>query len=238
MKEFLALVFEVFLLVFVAEMGDKTQFAIMAMTSKFKVLHIILGVGASIIALNVFAVLVGSFIGNIIPTEYISIIAGLAFFYFAYTTIADEDEENMSASSKNKLGPVIAVFGTFTLAELGDKTQLAALTKAAEEGFGGAFSVLLGASIGLLAADMIGLFVGYVLGSKLPSNVFAILSYLIFAIFGILKIYGGLEKILIDRPILSIAVTSAISIIFAALSLARLLKLLKEKKADKTNESK
>lgn len=230
MQSFFALIIEVFLLIFIAEMGDKTQFAIMAMTSKFKIKHIIIGVAMSVIALNVFAVLVGSFIGNIIPTEYISLVAGIAFFCFAYTTISSDDEEEDSTAKKSKLGPVFAVFATFTLAELGDKTQLAALTKAAEEGFGGAISVFIGASIALFAADMIGLFVGYVLGSKLPSNVFAILSYFIFAIFGVLKIYEGLEIILASNTVYAITATSMLAIAFAMLSLLRLTKLLKEKK--------
>lgn len=44
---------------FIAEMGDKTQLMLVAMTSKFKLKDILLGTGVAIIVLNGLAVLAG-----------------------------------------------------------------------------------------------------------------------------------------------------------------------------------
>lgn len=235
MKEFFLLLVEVFFIIFIAEMGDKTQFAIMAMTNKYKIKHILLGVSASIIVLSLFAVVAGSFIGNMIPTEWISLVAGVAFFYFAYTTISNEDEEEEKASA-SKFGPVLSVFGAFTLAELGDKTQLTSLTKAAEEGLDGAVAVFIASALALFAADMIGLFVGYVLGSKLPSSVFAVLSFFIFAVFGVLKIVDGLSIIFADKIIYAVITASSVSLLFALLCIIRFTRLMKEIKANKNTD--
>ncbi len=234
MKEFFLLLVEVFFIIFIAEMGDKTQFAIMAMTNKYKIKHILLGVSASIIVLSLFAVVAGSFIGNMIPTEWIILVAGVAFFYFAYTTISNEDEEEKASASK--FGPILSVFGAFTLAELGDKTQLTSLTKAAEEGLDGAVAVFIASALALFAADMIGLFVGYVLGSKLPSSVFAVLSFFIFAVFGVLKIVDGLSIIFADKIIYAVITASSVSLLFALLCIIRFTRLMKEINANKNTD--
>ena len=67
---------------FIAEMGDKTQLLLVAMTSRFKLLDIIIGSAASILVLNGLAVGVGSLISQLIPAYLIKIIAALAFFFF------------------------------------------------------------------------------------------------------------------------------------------------------------
>ena len=47
---------------FIAEMGDKTQLMLVAMTSKFKLKDILLGTGVAIIVLNGLAVLAGGLV--------------------------------------------------------------------------------------------------------------------------------------------------------------------------------
>ena len=51
------LFFKVFLTEFIAEMGDKTQLMLIALTSKYKLRDIILGTAAAILVLNGLAVL-------------------------------------------------------------------------------------------------------------------------------------------------------------------------------------
>lgn len=105
------LFFKIFFTEFIAEMGDKTQLMLIALTSKHKLKDIILGTAAA-----------------------------LAFLYFAASTIAgdEDDEEEEGGKSKIKFAP-LAVFCTFFLAELGDKTQLTAITFGANEGMEVAF---------------------------------------------------------------------------------------------------
>ena len=88
-----------------------------------------------------------------------------------------------------------AVFCTFFVAELGDKTQLTAITFGANEGMGSAFVVWIGCSLGLFAADILGMLVGYLLKSKTPDGLLNTLAFVIFSIFGVYTLYQGLKLI-------------------------------------------
>lgn len=82
------LFFKVFLTEFIAEMGDKTQLMLIALTSKYKLRDIIFGTAAAILVLNGLAVLAGGLVSEFIPGWLIKIIAALAFLYFAASTLA------------------------------------------------------------------------------------------------------------------------------------------------------
>ena len=190
------LFFKVFITVFIAEMGDKTQLMLIALTSKYKLRDIIMGTAAAILVLNGLAVLAGGLVSEFIPAWLIKMVAALAFLYFAASTIAgdDDDEEEEGGKSKIKFAP-LAVFCTFFIAELGDKTQLTAITFGANEGMGSALIVWLGCSFGLFAADILGMLVGYLLKSKTPEGLLNTLAFVIFSVFGIYTLYQGLKLI-------------------------------------------
>ena len=118
------LFFKVFFAEFIAEMGDKTQLMLIALTSKYKLRDIILGTGVAILVLNGLAVLAGGLVSEFVPEWVIKMIAALAFLYFAASTIAgDDEEEEEDGKTKIKFAP-LAVFCTFFVAELGDKHWL------------------------------------------------------------------------------------------------------------------
>ena len=183
---------KVFFTEFIAEMGDKTQLMLIALTSKYKLRDIILGTAAAILVLNGLAVLAGGLISEFIPDWLIKTIAALAFLYFATSTIAgdDDDEEEEGGKTKIKFAP-LAVFCTFFVAELGDKTQLTAITFGANEGMSAALIVWIGCSLGLFAADILGMLVGYLLKSKTPDGLLNTLAFVIFSVFrGIYSLSG------------------------------------------------
>lgn len=241
----MSLFLSVLAMVFVAEMGDKTQFLMIAMASKYKIRDILIGVAAAILVLNALAIGLGLLIGNVLPTAAINIVAGIAFLCFAYMAVGGDDEEEHCVSGKCKRNSIITVFGTFFIAELGDKTQLTALTLAADSTTGGVefskvIAVFLGASLALFAADVIGLLIGYFLGKSLPSYVFAWISFAIFAVFGVTKLLPGFEETLANTAnakMLSIVITAVIGVVFAGLTV---LKLTRAKKpcgcAERTEE--
>ena len=125
----MALFCTILLTMFIAEMGDKTQLLLVAMTSRFKLRDIIIGSAASILVLNGLAVGVGSIISKFVPLYLIKIIAALAFFFFAWSSLSGDDQaEDEGGGKKESKLPILTVFSTFFLAELGDKTQLTANT--------------------------------------------------------------------------------------------------------------
>lgn len=206
---------KVFLTEFIAEMGDKTQLMLIALTSKYKLRDIIMGTAVASLVLNGLAVLAGGLVSELIPAWLIKMIAALAFLYFAASTIAgdDDDEEEDGGKSKIKFAP-LAVFCTFFVAELGDKTQLTAITFGANEGMGAALVVWIGCSLGLFAADILGMLVGYLLKGKTPEGLLNTLAFVIFSVFGVYTLYQGLG--LMNESVCPLPVWPALIVITAA----------------------
>lgn len=218
---------KVFFTEFIAEMGDKTQLMLIALTSKYKLRDIILGTATAILVLNGLAVLAGGLVSEFIPDWLIKTIAALSFLYFATSTVTgdDDDEEEEGSKLKIKFAP-LAVFFTFFVAELGDKTQLTAITFGANEGMSVAFIVWIGCSLGLFAADILGMLVGYLLKSKTPDGLLNTLAFVIFSVFGVYTLYQGLKLIgasVFPIPVLPIliAITIAFVVLCACLFVRR-----------------
>lgn len=228
---------KVFFTEFIAEMGDKTQFMLIALTSKYKLRDIILGTAAAILVLNGLAVLAGGLVSEFIPEWLIKTVAALAFLYFAAATITGDDDEDEEEGSKTKIQfAPLAVFCTFFVAELGDKTQLTAITFGANEGMGAALVVWIGCSLGLFAADILGMLVGYLLKSKTPDGLLNTLAFVIFSIFGVYTLYQGLNMISVSVFTIPVwPVLIAATVIFAGLCV--FLFIRREKKGMRSNKS-
>lgn len=225
----LFLFFKILFTDFIAEMGDKTQLMLVAMTSRYKLKDIIFGTAVAILVLNGIAVLAGGFIGELIPDYVIKLIAALACLFFSFTSIKSDDEEDEDISEKEKFTfAPLSVFCTFFVAELGDKTQLTALTFGANEGLSSAFIVWIACSIGLFAADLIGLLVGYLLKAKTPDGFLNILAFAIFAVFGITTLNTALSLLPFTLPVNKIMLIAGISIIFAISCIFRFILIRKK----------
>ena len=222
------LFWKVLLTEFIAEMGDKTQLMLVAMTSKYKLKDIILGTGAAILVLNGLAVLAGGLVSEVIPTWLIRLIAAGAFLFFAATTLKGDDEEapQIKEGGKGKIA-ALSVFSTFFVAELGDKTQLTAITFGANEGLEAALLVWIACSVGLFVADIIGMMVGYLLKNKMPEGVLNTIAFFIFSIFGIVTLKEGLTLLLGSGNVWVIGMTVVVAVVFAVVCL----KLYRKKKA-------
>ena len=228
---------KVFFTEFIAEMGDKTQLVLIALTSKYKLRDIILGTAAAILVLNGLAVLAGGLASEFIPEWLIKTVAALAFLYFAAATITGDDDEDEKEGSKTKIQfAPLAVFCTFFVAELGDKTQLTAITFGANEGMGAALVVWIGCSLGLFAADILGMLVGYFLKSKTPDGLLNTLAFVIFSIFGVYTLYQGLKMISVSVFAIPVwPVLIAATVIFAGLCV--FLFIRREKKGMRSDKS-
>ena len=83
---------------------------------------------------------------------------------------------------------LFTTFGIIFLAEMGDKTQLAALTMAAQTKK--PWAVFLGASLALAAVSAIGVIVGGTLGSYIPVDWIKRIAAIAFIIIGVLMLLG------------------------------------------------
>lgn len=225
-----SILLETFLIVFLAEMGDKSQLLMVAMTAEYKMRQILIGTALSVVVLTVLAVTAGTLIGDLLPKTAISLIAGIAFLSFAYLGLGKDGEEERIG--KGKRCAILSVFGTYFLAELGDKTQLSALALSA--GAAGSFwettvPVFFGTAVALYAADLLGLAVGVLLDKRLPREVFRTVSVILFFICGILRMLEGFSGVF-EKIGYAIVSTVLMAIFFVILSLIRLRRERSERK--------
>lgn len=123
-----------FTLVFVSELGDKTQLLALSFSSKLKTTTILLGVALGSLFSHGVAILFGSFLGNIenpIFQLIVKIITYLSFIVFGIITLKSNSEEESSSNNKNyfhsNLRYIIFIAFSIAIGELGDKTFLASI---------------------------------------------------------------------------------------------------------------
>jgi len=83
---------------------------------------------------------------------------------------------------------MLTTFSVIFLAEMGDKTQLAAMTLAAEKKR--PWAVFLGATLALAAVSAIGILVGSALGNYLPITWIKRIAGIAFIVIGLLVLVG------------------------------------------------
>jgi putative Ca2+/H+ antiporter (TMEM165/GDT1 family) len=179
--------------IFVAELGDKSQLMAMTFAARYRARDVLIGITAATALVHLASVGIGYLIGDVFANAQgtIEIIAGVAFLAFAAWTLrGDEltDEEAEKARRSRGLA-IVAVGAAFFLAELGDKTMLATITLATREGWLGTW---IGSTLGMVAADALAIGVGAVLGRRLPERAIKYGAAVLFAIFGVLLVAGGL----------------------------------------------
>jgi Ca2+/H+ antiporter, TMEM165/GDT1 family len=172
--------FIAFGLVFVAELGDKTQLVALSLASRYRPLPVLVGLALAQAAAQGLAVLVGGLLGAALPTTAISVGAGVLFLGFAFWTLrADDDDDGVEVAGRSVVVTVaVAIF----IAELGDKTMLASATLAAQ---GNPVLVWIGGTAGVIAAGVVAIVVGRSLGARLPAHVIRYVAAGLFALFGL-----------------------------------------------------
>ena len=182
MQDFL----QAFFLIFIAEMGDKTQIMAMAFATRYKIRHILIGVAIGAFVNHGLAIMLGSVLNRYIPIEALQLVAGVLFVAFGLLSlsIAEDEEEDQ----KNvKFGAIATVALSFFLGELGDKTQLTALTLSTQAQL--PFMTLMGTVSGMVVVSSFGIFVGAKLGDRIPEHFIRMGSFIVFMFFGVNKIF-------------------------------------------------
>jgi Ca2+/H+ antiporter, TMEM165/GDT1 family len=179
--------------IFIAELGDKSQLMALAFAARYRAMPILIGISIATAVVHAFSVLIGAAVGAALPTEAISIIAGVAFFVFAAWTLRGDTlgEDEADRADRSDRSAIVAAAVAFFLAELGDKTMLATVTLATSEG---AFGTWLGSTLGMVAADALAIGVGQLLGTRLPERAVRIGAAVLFVVFGVVLVAEGLRS--------------------------------------------
>ena len=177
--------------VFLAELGDKSQLMALAFAARYRALTVLAAVSVATLLVHAGSVVLGVAFAQVLPTGPIQVAAGLAFFGFAAWTLRGDTlgEDDESRASRTGRWAALTVGTAFFLAELGDKTMLATVTLATTEEPIGTW---LGSTVGMVAADAMAIVVGAFLGARIPERAVKLFAAGAFVVFGALLVAEGL----------------------------------------------
>jgi putative Ca2+/H+ antiporter (TMEM165/GDT1 family) len=178
--------------IFLAELGDKSQLMAMTFATRYRPLTVLLAVTLATLLVHAGSVVVGALFAVALPRDLISIVAGIAFLVFAAWTIRGDElgEDDERRAERGGRWALLTIGTAFFLAELGDKTMLATITLATSNE---AIGTWLGSTAGMVAADALAIGVGAVLGARLPERAIKIFAGVAFLVFGAILIAEGLH---------------------------------------------
>jgi len=171
--------------IFVAELGDKSQLMALAFATRYRPSQVLLGITLATAIVHAGSVVAGAAFAAALPTRAIGVAGGIAFLGFAAWTIRGDrlTEEERERARRPARSAIVTVGTAFGLAELGDKTMIATITLAAGEEPVGTW---LGSTVGMVAADALAIVLGRALGTRLPERAVSRFAATSFIVFGVL----------------------------------------------------
>lgn len=186
-----------FIMVFIAELGDKTQLLVLSFSGAVKAKTILLGVALGSFFSHGMAILFGSQIG-LLENEFLhhtlEIVTYSSFLLIGFLSLLPKKEKISPDSSqkegliqkiaKLKINYIFIIAFSIMIGELGDKTFLASL------GFGIQYPnakvlLVLGAILGMIVSDSIAIVFGKFLSKYISESLMQKISGILFLIFGI-----------------------------------------------------
>ena len=182
--------FSSFLVVALAEMGDKTQLVAFSMASRYRRPWIVmLGILLATIVNHALASSVGVWAASRIPEAALGWILGLGFIAFGIWTLFPDTY--VESGMRPAWGPLLSTAVVFFLAEMGDKTQLATIALGAR--FGAPVAVTAGTTLGMVASDGLAVFAGSYLSTTVPMRLVRWVAAGLFFVFGIGAILASMS---------------------------------------------
>ncbi|MGA6203656.1 TMEM165/GDT1 family protein [Nocardia testacea] len=174
-------------IVFLAELGDKSQLMALTFALRYRWWVVLGGIATATAAVHVISVAIGHFLGAALPTTAIAAVASITFLAVGLWTlrelVTDRDDEEPAPSRFATTAPFFVVLSAFLLAELGDRTMFATAALATDNNWA---AVWVGSTIGMVAADALAIAAGILVGKHLPERAIGFGSGLLFLFIGAL----------------------------------------------------
>jgi putative Ca2+/H+ antiporter (TMEM165/GDT1 family) len=166
------------------EIGDKTQLLALVLAARFqKPWPIIWGILVATLANHALAGFTGNLVRAWLPPDVLRWLVALSFFAVAAWALKpdrlDDDDAPPEASRWGVFGVTVVAF---FLAEMGDKTQVATIVLAAK--FPSLLQVVIGTTLGMLAANVPVVIVGKAASERIPFKAVRLVAAALFAGLG------------------------------------------------------
>ena len=171
----------------IAEIGDKTQLLALILAARFKnKTAIILGIFLSTLINHFAAAWLGQWAINWVSPDVARYLVAASFFAIALWVLIP-DKIDVKESRFYKMGPFLATFILFFIAEMGDKTQIATIVLAAK--YDSLTMVVAGTTLGMLLANVPVVIVGHFSADKLPMLWIHRGCAMLFALLGVATLF-------------------------------------------------
>ncbi len=176
-----------FALIAAAEIGDKSQLVCMTLASRHRPWPVMLGALAAFVVLNALAVVFGVAIASWLPEYVVGVTVAILFAIFGVHALrAGDDDGDEDVEEKSGHGIFFTTFVLLTVAEFGDKTQLAVVALSSTHVASG---VWLGATLALATTSALGVIAGRTLLQKIPLTLLHRLSGIFFLVLAVIAAY-------------------------------------------------
>ncbi len=177
-----------FISIGLAELGDKTQLAILLLSSKTRRhFELLAGIMLAFFLVDGLAVLAGTWITRLVPLGVLRILSGSLFILVGILILKSKEETD--AVKKNEIkNPFYSGFLLILLSEFGDKTQIAAGLFATKYD---PWMVLTGTMLALLTLSLAAIYIGKVLAARLDPKIVSRCAGILFVLMGIAVIVFG-----------------------------------------------
>ncbi|MGA7052082.1 MAG: TMEM165/GDT1 family protein [Mycobacterium sp.] len=202
--------------VFLAELGDRSQLITMTYALRYRWWVVLPGVAVAAFLAHGVSVTIGHFLGATVPPRPMAFASAIGFLIFAVWAWREgaAADETVSITHEPRF-VLLTVVSSFLLAEMSDKTTLATVTLASGHDWAG---VWIGSTLGMVLADGLAIGVGALLHQRLPERLLHALASILFLIFGLWMLFDGA----LGRRSVAIAVTAAVLLAATTLAAQRL----------------
>jgi putative Ca2+/H+ antiporter (TMEM165/GDT1 family) len=175
--------------VFLAELGDRSQLITMTYALRFRWWVVLPGVALAAFLVHGVSVTIGHFLGASLPARPMAFASAIAFLIFAAWAWREgaADHEAVSSTPEPRFA-LLTVVSSFALAEMSDKTTLATVTLASDHDWAG---VWIGSTLGMVLADALAIGAGMLLHRRLPQQLLHLLASVLFLMFGLWMLFDS-----------------------------------------------
>ena len=176
--------------VFLGEMGDKTQLLALLLAARYRrPWPISFGILVATLANHAGASLLGAWLTGWLDPNWLRWLLGLSFLAVAAWMLVPDEMDAAGAELPGRWGVFGVTLVAFFLAEMGDKTQIATVMLAAR--YDSVWLVTAGTTLGMLLANVPLVLFGERLVRRIPMAWVHRVAALVFAALGVLVLTRG-----------------------------------------------